>query len=144
MLKDNLSTLRLLAGASQEEIAEVAGVSRQAYAKWESGASVPDVTRCKLLADHYGVTLDSLVSFERQPGDPARTPGPKGKHIWGTVTVGERGQIVIPKAARDLFGIEGGSRLVVLGDEGEGIALLKAEDFEERMNTALRTAGLLG
>lgn len=143
MLKDNLSTLRLLVGASQEEIAEVAGVSRQAYAKWESGASVPDVERCMRLAEHYGVTLDSLVSFSRQPDSPQRTPAPKGKHIWGTVAVGERGQIVIPKAARDLFGLKGGDRLVVLGDEDEGIALIRAEVFEERMNASMRAAGLL-
>ncbi len=47
---------------------------------------------------------------------------PKGKYAW-TVTVGEKGQIVIPKQARDVFGIHPGDTLVVLGDEKRGIAI---------------------
>ena len=42
---------------------------------------------------------------------------PKGKHIFGTVKIGEKGQIVIPKAARELFDLKPGDSLVVLGDE---------------------------
>ncbi|MDE7390806.1 MAG: AbrB/MazE/SpoVT family DNA-binding domain-containing protein [Lachnospiraceae bacterium] len=47
---------------------------------------------------------------------------PKGKYAW-TVTVGEKGQIVIPKQARDVFDIHPGDTLVVLGDEKRGIAI---------------------
>ena len=47
---------------------------------------------------------------------------PKGKFI-ATVKVGEKGQIVIPKGARDLFGIEPGDTLILLGDEKRGIAI---------------------
>ncbi len=50
---------------------------------------------------------------------------PKGKHIFGTVRVGEKGQIVIPKKARDIFGIKPGDTLLVLGDEAQGIAIVK-------------------
>jgi len=53
----------------------------------------------------------------------------EGKHIFGTVKVGERGQIVIPKEARDIFTINPGDTLMVLGDEKRGIALVKAEKF---------------
>ena len=52
---------------------------------------------------------------------------PRGKHLFGTVTVGERWQIVIPKQARELFGIEAGDALLVLGDEEQGLALLTEE-----------------
>lgn len=52
-----------------------------------------------------------------------------GKHIFGTVKVGERGQIVIPKEARDIFEINPGDILMVLGDEKRGIALVKADKF---------------
>ena len=45
MLKDNLTMLRNMYGMSQEEIAEKIGISRQAYAKWESGATVPDIEK---------------------------------------------------------------------------------------------------
>ncbi|MBQ2358599.1 MAG: AbrB/MazE/SpoVT family DNA-binding domain-containing protein, partial [Ruminococcus sp.] len=41
---------------------------------------------------------------------------PEGKHAW-TATVGEKGQIVIPKQARDIFGIKPGDTLLLLGDE---------------------------
>ena len=47
---------------------------------------------------------------------------PKGKYAW-TATVGEKGQIVIPKQARDVFGIKPGDTLVLLGDEERGIAI---------------------
>lgn len=46
---------------------------------------------------------------------------PGGKHIFGTVRVGEKGQIVIPKEARDLFGIRPGDTLLILGDDNSGI-----------------------
>ena len=51
----------------------------------------------------------------------------KGKHIFGMVKVGERGQIVIPKEAREKFDIKPGDSLLVLGDEEKGIALVKAD-----------------
>ena len=56
---------------------------------------------------------------------------PKGKHIFGTVKVGERGQIVIPKEAREIFDINPGDSLLVLGDEDQGIAIVKADVMKE-------------
>ena len=46
----------------------------------------------------------------------------KGKHAW-TVKVGEKGQIVIPKEAREIFGISPGDTLILLGDEKQGIVI---------------------
>jgi AbrB family looped-hinge helix DNA binding protein len=51
----------------------------------------------------------------------------KGKYLFGTVKVGERGQIVIPKEARDKFDIKPGDSLMILGDERKGIKIVKAE-----------------
>ena len=48
--------------------------------------------------------------------------------MFGMVTVGDKGQIVIPVKARKIFNIKSGDNLVVLGDEASGIAILKAED----------------
>ncbi len=64
--------------------------------------------------------------------------GPKGKHIFGTVKVGERGQIVIPKEARDLFDIKPGDTLLLLGDEEQGIAIVKKELFQHFAECVLR------
>lgn len=47
---------------------------------------------------------------------------PEGKYAW-TVKVGEKGQIVIPKEARDVFGIEAGDTLILLGDVKQGLAI---------------------
>ena len=132
MLKENLMMLRKLNGYSQEQIAERISISRQAYAKWESGATVPDVDKAASLAKVYGVTLDSLLKTETVEGVGIVPPAQKGKNIWGTVTLGERGQIVIPKAARDRFGMKGGDRLIVGSDE-VGIALIPAEFFESKL-----------
>lgn len=138
MLAENLAILRTIKGLSQEAVAEVIGISRQSYAKWEQGETVPDIDKCARLAKFYGVTLDSLVNGEEAVGRTRVAPAPVGKHLWGTVPLGAKGQVVIPKAARDTFGLREGERLVVLGDEEQGIALIKAEIFEKRLQEALR------
>ncbi|MBR4446174.1 MAG: helix-turn-helix domain-containing protein [Solobacterium sp.] len=136
MLKDNLVMLRNIHGFSQEAIAEKIGISRQAYAKWESGATVPDIEKCSLLAEVYGTTIDSLVRTEPVEGVGMIPPAPKGKNIWGSAAVNDRGQIVIPKGARERFGLTGGQRLVVLSDEN-GIALIPEEAFMSSMRAVM-------
>jgi len=54
--------------------------------------------------------------------------GEEGKYAWA-VTVGEKGQFVIPKQARDLFNIKPGDTIIVLGDVDRGIAIPKKEDM---------------
>ena len=139
MLKDNLIMLRNMRGFSQEDIAGRINISRQAYAKWESGATVPDIEKCSLLAEVYGVTVDSLIKDQKLDGVGRIPPAPAGKSIWGTVTVNDRGQIVIPKGARDKFGITGGTRLIVCADE-VGIALIPMEAFEAGMKQVMESA----
>ncbi len=50
----------------------------------------------------------------------------KGKYFFGTAKVGERGQIVIPKEARDMFKIKPGDTLLVMGDKETGLAITKS------------------
>lgn len=68
---------------------------------------------------------------------------PKGKYIFGTVKVGERGQIVIPKEAREIFNIHAGDTLLVLGDEEQGIAVVKADAMQELAVKILKALGRL-
>ena len=134
--------LRSAHGFSQEEIAGRIDISRQAYAKWETGATVPDIEKCKRLADIYGTTLDSLIETTTVDGQGMIPPAPAGKNIWGSVVINERGQIVIPKAVREIFGLTGGQRLIVLSDDQEGIALVPAEQFEKKMQEMMAMASV--
>jgi len=127
MISMNLKELRERHKYTQEEVAEKIGVSRQAVAKWESGKTVPDINNCIALAELYEVELDALVGYSKD--DEKIGLKPKGKHIFGMIKVGERGQIVIPKKARDIFKICPGDSLLILGDESQGIGIMKSEGF---------------
>lgn len=59
---------------------------------------------------------------------------PKGKYAW-TVKVGEKGQFVIPKEARDIFNIKPGDTLIVLADEKRGIAIPPQDMFAQLSKT---------
>lgn len=128
MFSENIVRLRKINQMTQEDIAEAVGVSRQAVAKWESGETIPDLEKCKLLAELFGVSLDDLANYEPEENMGLDVP-PKGKHLFGMVTVGDKGQIVIPAKARKLFDISPGDQLIVLGDESQGMAIIKAKDF---------------
>lgn len=128
MFQDNLVQMRKMKRLTQEDIAEKVGVTRQAVAKWESGETVPDLDKCKMLAEIFEVSLDDLANYEPEENMGLGLP-PKGKHLFGVVTVGDKGQIVIPAKARKLFEILPGDQLVVLGDEGQGLAIMKSEKF---------------
>lgn len=135
-ISQNLAYLRRLHRYSQEEVAEKIGVSRQAVAKWENGETTPDILNCDALARLYDVSVDNLIHYNQKT---ERFPiPPSGKHIFGTVKVGERRQVVLPKKARDLFQIKPGDLLVVLGDEAPGragIALTPADAFLHALET---------
>ncbi len=127
MICINLKRLRKINQYTQEEVAEKINVSRQAVAKWENGESTPDINSCIALAKLYNVTIDDLVNHSEEESGVVVTP--KGKHFFGAVTVGERGQIVIPKKARELFHIKSGDNLLILGDEDRGIAIVHQRDL---------------
>lgn len=132
----NLKELRKAHRYTQKEVAEKISVSRQAVAKWENGETVPDINNCIALAELYGVTLDDLVNHSKQKNGIGIQP--EGKHVFGTVKVGERGQIVIPKKAREIFNICPQDSLLVLGDEAQGIALVKQDKFMHFVEAAYK------
>lgn len=126
----NLRYLRNKNELSQEQVAEKIGVSRQAVAKWENGDSLPDIINCDALAELYDVSLNDLVRYD--PEKEGMPIPPRNKHIFGVVTVGERGQIALPKKARETFNLQPGDSIVVLGDtdpKNPGIALIESKAF---------------
>ena len=102
--------------------------------EYETGESLPDIERCKRLADVFGVSMDDLVNYEKTDRENLglEVP-PKGKHVFGMVKVGDKGQIVIPANARKIFDIQPGDNLLILGDEEQGIAILKEKSFLEHL-----------
>ena len=137
-IANNILATRTAAGRTQEQLAEAVGVSRQTVAKWESGETSPDLEHAAALAEALGTTLDALVSFDG--GGVGIAVPPRGKHLFGNVKVGERGQVVIPKEARDLFGIKPGDKLVVLGEEGQGLALCQEAEFMAGVEAVMAAA----
>lgn len=137
-IAENLRYLRNKSCLSQEEVAERVGVTRQAVAKWERGDSLPDIINCEELAGLFEVSLNDLVRHDsEEEGVPI---GPKNKYIFGTVTIGERGQIVLPKKARDTLKFHPSDTLVVLGDSNPasaGIALVDSNAFLRMNNVAI-------
>ena len=127
MIGKNLQKLRKMMNLTQEALAEKVGVARQTIAKWETEESTPDLEMSGRLASVLEVSLDDLVNAPEDELD--NRPGMRGKHMFGVVTVGDKGQIVIPVRARRVFNINPGDQLMVLGDENSGIALVNAEFF---------------
>ena len=114
-ISENILTFRRENGLSQEALAEKIGVSRQTVAKWESGESTPDLALAAELAAVFGISIDRLAGKQANGG----------KYVFGAVRVGECGQIIVPKKCREVFGLQPGDYLMVLGDIDRGIAMVK-------------------
>ena len=70
--------------------------------------------------------------------------GKEGKYMFGFVKVSEKGQIVIPKEAREVFGIKSGDQLLLLGDVSTGLALVHTDAlnvFDDIMGNAFSKQG---
>lgn len=134
MNNSNLKALRKNAKLTQEELAEKLNVTRQTVAKWESGEVLPDIESCITMSKLYDVTLDDLVRYAKNPNE---SHAPKGKHIFGVVKIQPDGSIRLPKKALDIFGLESGDKLILLGDEEQGLALVKLGGLKEFADTIL-------
>lgn len=130
MINERLKELRRKKGYSLEYVAEKINVSRQTVSKWEAGETVPDVLKCKELADIYEISMDELLAENGEDPEEKRT----GKYAFGVVRVGERGQIVIPSRARKIFGISKGDMLLFLGDIHKGMAVVPLKQLGENLD----------
>ncbi len=79
----------------------------------------------------------SIICYTNHTEEVKYMTGPKGKYAW-TATVGEKGQIVIPKQAREIFDIKPGDTLLLLGDEERGIAIPPKGAFAELFGVAFQ------
>lgn len=127
MISQNLKFLRDKNEMTQEQLAEKLDVSRQTIAKWESGDSFPDIEKCVQIAMAFKVSLDALALLRL---DEQQEHGSESddKYVFGIVKVGERGQVVIPKRAREVYSIKPGDRLLAVGDK-KGMAFAKFKNL---------------
>ncbi len=120
MINENIKLLRKKNNMTQQELADRLGISRQSVVKWENGETVPDIFNCNELATIFDVTIDNLIRFSYKEETLVGESALQGRYAFGVVKVGERGQIVIPKAAREVFNINPGDRVIILGDKTKG------------------------
>ena len=132
VISKNLYQLRKQNDLSQEALAEKIGVSRQTVAKWEAGDSMPDLVSCQKLSMLYHVLIDDILSYDVE-AQKLPLP-PKGKHLFGTVRLENQGQITLPAKACEVFHLSPGDELLVLGDEEQGIALVKSSWILDAMH----------
>jgi AbrB family looped-hinge helix DNA binding protein len=78
----------------------------------------------------------TCMTYERWRDTSMKAP--KGKHIFGMVTVGQKGQIVIPKKARDVFDIKPGDSLMLVGDESSGLGIITSNKLTELFSKAVQ------
>lgn len=130
MISMNIKYLRTNFGVTQEALAEKLNVTRQTVAKWESGESLPDIQKCMDMAMIFDVSLDAMATMPLDEQKDADEDYKDGKNVFGIVKVGERGQIVIPKQARQFYDIKPGDKLLVVGDK-RGMALAKIRNFTD-------------
>lgn len=80
MFEERLHQLRRKRGISQEELANIVGVSRQAVQKWESGASQPNMDNLVAISAYFGVSLDYLLKGETAPW-PEQSISPEAVYV---------------------------------------------------------------
>lgn len=87
----------------------------------------PDIDSCIRFAKLYNIRLDDLVNFSEETSDIVIPP--KGKYFFSAIVVGEWGQIVTPKEARELFNIKSGYKLLILGYKEKGLGIVHQRDL---------------
>ena len=132
MISMNVKYLRNKLSLTQEELAEKIGVTRQSVAKWEAGDSLPDIKKCMEMAYLLEVSLDAFVNMvmDENAKEFSNENFCNERYVFGIVKVGERGQVVIPKQARNLYNVNAGDKLLVLGDS-RGMALAKIDNITD-------------
>ena len=89
MLSEKIYTLRRKNGLSQEQLAEIIGVSRQTISKWEQGSSTPELEKLKALSVCFQVTIDELANDEESR--TAAVPAKKGDSVEQNALAGKLG-----------------------------------------------------
>ncbi len=82
MLAERIFTLRRKAGLSQEQLAELLGVSRQAVSRWENGSATPGLEKLQAMCRYFQVTMDQLTGAEETALSPPPRPSRATAARW--------------------------------------------------------------
>ena len=121
--QDRLFNLRRQAGLSQEELANLLNVTRQAVQKWEAGTSRPDMDNLVLLAGYFKVSLDYLVTGKKPtpPPQPAQTVVNNYYHPWYEYK-SKRTLFGLPLVHINMgFGLRVAKGIIAIGDISIGV-----------------------
>ncbi len=119
---ENLKQLRKEKQLSQEELAEILDVSRQAVSKWEQGIGYPEVEKLLLLSSKLSISLDSLMETEI-----TQEPNTKKQNVTGKITITSPFEHVIATchkvvSSRKMSGGKSSPQYALFGkSEGKGI-----------------------
>ena len=127
-----IAAYRKKLGMTQEQLAKHMDVTNQAVSKWETDQSCPDIQLLPRLADLFEISLDALVEKR-----DLHREGPPGKYVLGVVTVDKNNCIPLTEKAMLLFGLQPGDRLLLLGDENRGLAMVPYSMYEQFARTIL-------
>ena len=118
-----LKTLRIRSRRTLEDVAEIIDVSRQSVSKLESGDSYLDIEKCVRLSKLYNVSLDALIN---KPLEELISEGENSdRYVFGVTVLGKNGTIRLPQKAIEIFEITEKDALLVVGDNTQGIAIVK-------------------
>lgn len=135
MLGKKLKYLRKKNGYTLESLAEKLFVSRQTIAKWESEDSSIDVDSLKKLAQIYDIAIEDLLNDNQEDSNYLH---PKNKFVFGICKIEEDGSVILPEYCLKKFNLKSGDKLLILGDLEQGIALVKADNYEDLANQILK------
>ena len=122
MLKDILIKLRKYHNYTQEDLAEKINVSRQTISKWELGQTLPDIYNCQELCKIYNISLDELLQNDNI--------APNDKFMFGYCKIDNDKKLQLIDECLEKMNYKVGDVLLCLGDLKQGIAFVKAEDYE--------------
>lgn len=136
-MNEKLRQLRLVCKMTQEELAEKMEVSRQTVAKWESGESIPDMVKCYELAKIFDIEIEDIANVFIPKKDINRIH-PKNKYFFGVSKI-VNNRIVLSDEALQIFGLENGDEVIILGDTTQGIALVPKDGYAEFWNQIINS-----
>lgn len=127
-------SLRLLRNEkkmTQEELAEKMEVSRQTVAKWENRESIPDIAKCRKLANIFSLSLDEIASIFVVSDEPYKQSSKQSNKVFFGIDTIDNNKVTLPENAMNKLGLKNGDEIIILGDSSQGLMLTPKSSFTD-------------